>query len=91
MVEVLEGVDPAAAQEALVEAAIAKLVMPALEVGGDSRLEMPPKSRIKVEATEHDGQVRAGGGSGGKPTPRAQLRHACTGALPNPRCCTPRF
>lgn len=33
----------------LAQAAVAKLVAPAAEIGGDSRLELPPANRIKTE------------------------------------------
>ena len=53
----LEGVTPGAPPLALVDAAISKLVIPAGQDSGDSKLEMPPANRVKVEAAEHEGQV----------------------------------
>lgn len=41
----------------LAQAVVAKLVNPAAEVGGDSRLELPPVSRIKTEVRVIDGKV----------------------------------
>ncbi|KAI3425827.1 hypothetical protein D9Q98_007802 [Chlorella vulgaris] len=40
----------------LAQAVVAKLVNPAAEVGGDSRLELPPVSRIKTEVRVIDGK-----------------------------------
>lgn len=56
----------------LAEAAIAKLMFPAAENGGDGRLELPPARRIQSEEKELDGKVcvwRAGRWA-------AVLRHA---------------
>ena len=46
---------PADAGVTLAETAVLKLINPAAEVGGDSRLELPPASRIKTEVREVDG------------------------------------
>lgn len=41
----------------LAEAAVLKLINPAAEVGGNSRLELPPASRIRSEARELGGKA----------------------------------
>ncbi|KAL4436868.1 hypothetical protein ABPG75_004007 [Micractinium tetrahymenae] len=41
----------------LAEAAVLKLINPAVEIGGDARLELPPASRIKTEQREVDGKL----------------------------------
>ena len=44
--------------EALARAAVAKILNPTFEIGGDSRIEMPPIARIKWEDQDIDGTVR---------------------------------
>ena len=48
---------PLPAGASLSDAAVLKLVNPAAEVGGDSRLEVPPASRVQSEVRQIAGKV----------------------------------
>lgn len=62
----------------LAQAAVAKLIAPAAENGGDSRLELPPASRIKTETRVVGDKV------GPQDTCRAQLVATTTLAVQPP-------
>lgn len=58
--------DPGAGTAAeLAQAAVQKLMLPASEIGGDARLELPRPDRIKTEVRDIGGKVGAAWGQVG--------------------------
>lgn len=55
--EIFKANDEGTATADLAQEIVRRAVIPAAEVGGDSRLQMPPPNRIQTEQLEHAKQV----------------------------------